>query len=142
MIITCISPSVYNGSETAFTVDFGERFSHLSTHPIPCPLENFENLVKKTRASLKENFEAVQKLENSPAGRYNRIYPLRVKVVQARASQLEFLESLMVSNGLHTWLYIMYKLSVVEYPTHFLAQILNFTPHHIVQFWVKSGQML
>ena len=97
VIITCISPSPYNGSETAFTLDFGERFSHLSTNPVPCQLENYENLVKKTRQSLKENFDALQQLEKSAAGRKNRMYSIRFKVVQARASQLTFLESLMVS---------------------------------------------
>ena len=97
VIITCISPSPYNGSETAFTLDFGERFSHLSTHPIPCQLENYEKLVKKTRESLKENFDALQQLEKSAAGRKNRMYSIRFKVVQARASQLAFLESLLVS---------------------------------------------
>ena len=96
LIITCISPSPYNGSETAFTMDFGERFSNLVTHPVPCPLEDYEKLVKNTRESLKDNFEALQNLEKSIAGRKNRIYSLRFNIVQAKSSQLTFLESLMV----------------------------------------------
>ena len=34
IVIMCVSPSPFNGSETGFTVDFGERFSHLPANPV------------------------------------------------------------------------------------------------------------
>ena len=85
----CISPSPYNGSETAFTVDFGERFSHLSANPIPSELIKYDEILSKTKKFIEENISNTSKKQTSMQERITN-------TVAAKKTQLEFLKSLVV----------------------------------------------
>ena len=87
-VVMCVSPSAYNASETAFTVEFGERCAKLPLEPVPRPMEDFEALLARTRRELKENNQALQSLENSVAGTNSKSYPKRFNMAQALAAQL------------------------------------------------------
>ena len=90
----CVSPSPYNGSETSFTVDFGERFSHLPANPLPPTLQDYEKLLKDTRKFIEENQTTQSHRGDARSSSANTMAQRKANTVAAKQVQLEFLESL------------------------------------------------
>ena len=94
-VVMCVSPSPYNGSETAFTVDFGERFSHLAANPQPPVLQDYDELIGSLRKYIEEN-KSSSASQTQPSS-LKRMAQMRANTLAAKEAQLSFLESLKIS---------------------------------------------
>ena len=94
-VVMCVSPSAYNGSETAFTVDFGERFSHLAANPQPPVLQDYEKLIESLKKYIEEN--RTSSASHAHPSSLNRMAQMRVNTLAAKEAQLSFLENLKLS---------------------------------------------
>ena len=94
IVIMCVSPSPFNGSETGFTVDFGERFSHLPANPIAPTLLDYDELLTKTRKFLEENQALLQSDGGANIKPSYTMTARKINTVAAKQAQLEFLETL------------------------------------------------
>ena len=90
-----MSPSAYNGSKIAFTVDFGERFSHLNANPQPPVLQDYEELIESLKKYIEENRSS--SASHAHPSSLNRMAQMRVNTLAAKEAQLYFLKSLKLS---------------------------------------------
>ena len=90
VVIMCISPSPYNGSETAFTIEFGARLAHLPSQPMPSQIKEFDSLLSSVRKFLDDN----PVKDSIPPEKMNRYQLTKLNLVQSKKKELEFLESL------------------------------------------------
>jgi len=70
--IVCVSPAAYNGMETGFSVEFGERISRLPTEPTPVHAKSAEGELKLMRHEMEENKAALSRINEG-----NKMYARR-----------------------------------------------------------------
>lgn len=67
----------YNGAESSFSIQFGEKLSHLKVNPRVAELIDVNKLLKQYKKDLKENYSALVNLEKTETGRKNKVYGKR-----------------------------------------------------------------
>ena len=88
-VITCVSPSKFNGDETNFTVEFGEKLSHLPSNPVPSKIKDYDQMVNEVKKFLNDNPEC-----NLPPEKMNKYKIAKEAIIESKKKMLEFLESL------------------------------------------------
>ena len=84
-----MSPSKFNGDETNFTVEFGEKLSHLPSNPIPSKVKEYDQMLKDVKKFLKDNPES-----DMPVEKMNKYKIAKEAIIASKKKELEFLESL------------------------------------------------
>ena len=77
-------------SNCVFFSDFGERFSHLPSRPMPTELKDYDNLVTSMKKFLSDN-----PIDDTvPEDKLSKYHLQKIHTVNANREKLQFLESL------------------------------------------------
>jgi len=94
-LVVCCSQEARNGGETFFTLKWGEDMSRLRLRKQAQQGKDLEKELERIGKEIKEEEDAIKKLEASPSGKQNKFYAKRTMRVAQLRTQREFMSSLM-----------------------------------------------